>query len=144
MDSGFNLVRILLFCEDEEKMIKYFMQRGVLKNTMNCPKCDGQMKRVNSFWRCWKLIKGKKGKHQCQGVVSIRHKSWFAKSKLPMKTIMAVTYMMLYNYERQAIAWELDVNLETITNWLGFLREVNIPTTIRTKPQEGERAALGA
>ena len=125
MAKTWNLTRILDFCKDEEKMIEYFMERGVLKSTMDCPKCGEVMKRRNLFWRCYKTVKSKKrGKEKCNGKRSIRYGSWFSRSRLTMQKVMLVTYMMLYNYERQAIAHELDVNLETLTNWLCFLREV--------------------
>jgi len=35
---------------------------------------------------------------------------------------------MLYSFERQVIGDQLDVHLETLTKWIGFLREVKNST----------------
>jgi len=63
MDSTWNLKRIFQFCQDEEKMIEYFMERGVLKRNMGCPQCGESMKRNKSLWRCQRMVKTKKGKN---------------------------------------------------------------------------------
>jgi len=60
------------------------------------------------------------------------------KKQITNGKIITITYIMLHNYERQDIARKADVNLDTITNWLCFLREVSITH------EESERAALGA
>jgi len=47
-------------------------------------------------------------------------------SKLELGKIVQLTYMMLYNFERQTIARELEIGLDTVTNWTSFMREVSL------------------
>ena len=55
---------------------------------------------------------------------------------------VATGYIMLYNFERQVIGDELDVHLETLTKWIGFLREVK-NSTVWNKLQTRRRTCRG-
>jgi len=129
---------------DHEKGVTFLQERGLLKREMLCPTCGNNM----SLWRservidkyCWGCGKGKRGQ-RCNGTQSLRHSSWFSKSKLTLLEIMLLTYHIMQKMPYKAILQEHQVEYHTACDWFQFCREV-ILDFIETKSEmiggEGE------
>ena len=79
---------------DHERGMKFLQDCGLLKREMLCPNCGSNMSLCRSAASIdkyrWKCCKGKRGQ-RCNGSRSLRHSSWFTKSKLTLVQIMLLT-----------------------------------------------------
>jgi len=122
---------------DHEKGITFLQECGLLKREMLCPTCGNNM----SLWRSERVIdkyrwgcgKGKRGQ-RCNGTRSLRHSSWFSKSKLTLLEIMLLTYHIMQKMPYKAILQEHQVEYHTACDWFQFCREV-ILDFIETKSE---------
>jgi hypothetical protein len=94
---------------DHKKGLKFLQECGLLKGEMFCPMCGSNM----HLWRSESIIgkcrrrrgKGKGGEH-CNATWSLRHSSWFTKSKLSLLEIMLLTFDIMQRVPSQAIQKE--------------------------------------
>ena len=72
----------------------------------------------------------------CYKEMSIRHGSFFSKSKLPLKKLLLFIYMWSTNSSGPSILQELDISNNTMGDWSRFMREkiteyfINYPVRI--------------
>lgn len=112
---------------DHEKGIKFLQECGLLKREMLCPTCGSNM----SLWKSesvadkyrWRCGKGKRGQ-RCNATRSLRHSSWFTKSKLTIQEIMLLTYDIMNQVPSKTIQKELGIEQQTACDWFQFCREV--------------------
>jgi transposase-like protein len=99
---------------DHERGVKFLHECGLSKSEMLCPTCGSNM----SLWRCesvidkyhWRCRKGKRGQ-RCNATWSLRHSSWFTKSKLTLLETMLLTYHIMQKVPYTAIQKELQIEL---------------------------------
>ena len=124
----FELVRR---CSDQFELFSWLRELGVLIDLegINCKKCGAPNFRIKrdengstfktdrQFWQC--CTKG------CNTRVSIRADSWFARSHLPITTLVLLTYFWIFRYPPAVIERELHIGSgHTVIDWLNFAREV--------------------
>jgi hypothetical protein len=84
---------------DHEKGIKFLQGCRLLKREMLCPTCGRNMSLwsesvIDKFrWRCGKGMRGQR----CNATRSLRHSSWFTKSKLTLLEVMLLTNYIMQN-----------------------------------------------
>ena len=92
----------------------------MLAQSMDCSKCSSQCRLVKRkgtlYWRC-----PRKG---CQAVVSVRDKSFFAKSKLSLQTILKLAYLWTRQTRVTTAAREVKVTESVAIDWFNFYRDV--------------------
>ena len=110
---------------DHEKSMKFLQECGLLKREMFCPTCSSV-----SLWRSESIRdkyrrcgKGKQGK-QCNATRSLRHSSWFPKSKLTLLEIILLTYDIMQKVLSKAIQNEHQIEQQTACDQFHFCREV--------------------
>jgi hypothetical protein len=123
--KGWTLIKIHDFCKDEAAVLRYFVANGMIPREKECPSCYSPMKLADNRWRCYSTVKTKKGKIRCNTTISVRDHTWFSRVRLPVGTVMEMTYMLLMNFELRIVAHELCVNKCTLTHWIGFVRDVS-------------------
>jgi transposase-like protein len=105
---------------DHEKGVQVLKECGLLKTEMLCPMCGSNMRLSSSksvIDKCrWKCGKGKRGE-RCNATRSLRHSSWFSKSKLTLLEIMLVTYDILLKVPSQAIQVRHQIEKHTACDW---------------------------
>jgi hypothetical protein len=67
--------------------------------------------------------KGKRGQRR-NVTRSLRHTSWFTKSKLTLLDVMLLTYYIMQNVPSAEIQKQLDIGQHTASVWFQFCREV--------------------
>jgi len=71
----------------------------------------------------WKCCKWKRGQ-RCNGSRSLRHSSWFKKSKLALVQIMFITFDILLKTSPTTIRKHHQLTTKTVTDWSHFCKEV--------------------
>jgi transposase-like protein len=112
---------------DHERDIKFLQECGLLKKEMLCPTCKSNMslwksERVSDKLRWW-CGKGKRGQ-RCNGTRSLRHSSWFTKSKLHLVEIMLLTYYIIQYLKSAEIRKQLNIEQNIVSDWSHFCKEV--------------------
>ena len=125
-----NLLRMNALACDRENLLKFLQEKGVIPTKKQCPKCGAEMHLDSQdFWRCGKLTtNAHKRKIRCETKQSIRKKTWFSCSKIGIEKILPLTYMLLRNYSLLDVAHELDVNKNTVSRWISFVRQARLKT----------------
>jgi len=127
-DDGFPTTLFFGFLfSDHEKGVKFLQECGLLKREMICPTCGSNM----SLWKSesvidkyrWRFGKGKRGQ-RCNTTRSLRHSSWFTKSKLTLLEIMLLTYDILQKVPYAVILKGHQIEQHTACDWFQFCREV--------------------
>jgi ribosomal protein S27AE len=129
---------------DMETEIRFLQESGVLRKDMTCPKCQPEMKLykyeagIDKFrWYCGS--KGTQGR--CETARSIRHSSWFTRSKLTLLEVMLVTYDTLQKVPAKAIRKKYQLGTEATCDWINFCREVMLRLD---QLLQGSNAATGS
>ncbi|KFM72220.1 hypothetical protein X975_17940, partial [Stegodyphus mimosarum] len=91
-----------------QMLIDFLMEVGLLKAAV-CKKCGSGMKQKlkksysdGFVYVCRKMVGG----NQCNTEMSIRHNSWFSKSKLKLFEVLLITYEILRGTKTGRIAEE--------------------------------------
>ena len=106
---------------ETQNAIRELMSRGLLPVHMRC-ECGQIMHEINwdcsdgSIFRCQKKACGKKR--------SIRHGSFFAKSKLPIVQQVLLMHLFAKRYPEQLILDEYEFSSATLVDWFRYFREV--------------------
>ena len=127
MSKKWNWNKIQIFCQNKEELIKYLQEKSVLSSKQKCPTCSSDMKLDldKEGWRCRKTnVVPKRGKVVCDTYVSLKKNSWFDRSKMNMGKILAITYLLLKNQSLQFVCEEMEINKNTATDWIKFVRQV--------------------
>lgn len=103
---------------DEQSAVHYLYQKGVFDNDQNCPACMRPMTVYieRELWRCTN--------RRCQRSLSIRHKSFFANSKLSCRKILNIARKWLNGDSTNSIVSSTAVSRPSVTSFLSYLREV--------------------
>ena len=123
----FKLSQILI---DHERCIQWCKEHNLLASSVQCPRvqCTNTLRwiRRNSSrdgyeWRC--------SKKSCNGMASIRQKSWFSGSWLSIEKVLALTYAWAHNFSSSQAVHETSLgdeqtSTETVVDWYHFCREV--------------------
>jgi ribosomal protein S27AE len=119
----------IIILYDMETGIRFLQESGVLRKDRTCPKCQSEMKLykyeagVDKFrWYCGS--KGTQGRSEAAR--SIRHSSWFTRSKLTLLEVMLVTYNILQKVPAKAIRKKYQLGKEATCDWINFCREVKL------------------
>jgi hypothetical protein len=121
LEIGRGLLR-KLFALTTEDALKFLARRKCIHNERACSKCHKPMglvktkDRTDSFkWNCSK----------CGNLeMSIRDESIFAKSKLPITTLLLITYVWSTNWGNNTfIEEELGLSPHAAVDWMRFCRE---------------------
>lgn len=111
------------FLMDNMEIISYFRVCGVLLSTLTCV-CGNEMNTIKRStvedgytFKC--------SKKACQKRVSIRHRSFFEKSRLSIRKLFLISFCvfkypkMLYSY----VADICSVDEDSVSQWASFIRE---------------------
>ena len=92
--------------QDTQMLVDFLMEVGLLKAAV-CKKCGSGMKQklkksyLDGFgYVCHKMV----GNNQYNTEMSIRHNSWFSKSKLKLFEVLLITYEILRGTKTGRIA----------------------------------------
>ena len=120
--------------------IDWLMDQKVLADKQNCPICQNPMRLVVTSstndgwrWRCTRKIKGIKH----DKTLSIRNKSWFARSNLTLKEVILITYYWSHGLPQTYMQHELNVSSATTVDWSNFAREVCEEVVLKNSEQIG-------
>lgn len=108
-------------------VIHFFMNLGLIVKDVVCHRCGKPMK-LGSLYRpsvdgyLWQCKVNSKNRHMVEK--SIRYGSFFNGSKLAMPSIMIITYLWILQLPAFYIAMEAKVNVNTVTEWSQFCRDV--------------------
>lgn len=108
-------------------VIHFFMNLGLIVKDVVCHRCGKPMKLGNLYrpsvdGYLWQCKVNSKNKHMVEK--SIRYGSFFNGSKLSMPSIMIITYLWTLQLPAYYIALEAKVNINTVTEWSQFCRDV--------------------
>ena len=147
MEQKWNFIKIHELCKDDTKVIEFIKTRELIKKFVKCEKYQSvmEMKYLAKgwFWRCQKkrLVNCRKVKYDF--TISIKAKSWYSKSKLPIGKILQLTYILLHIYQQFDIVNELELNKTSVSHWMALVREVSENWTMKSSEQiEGEREVV--
>jgi len=112
---------------DHERGVKFLQDCGLLKRDMLCPNCGSNMSLSRSAATIdkyrWVCGKGKRGQ-RCRGTRSLRHSSWFTRSKLALVQIMLLTLDILVKIPAKGISKQHQIAKQTVTDWSHFCNDV--------------------
>lgn len=108
-------------------VIHFFMNLGLIVKDVVCHRCGKPMKLGNLYrpsvdGYLWQCKVNSKNKHMVEK--SVRCGSFFNGSKLAMPSIMIITYLWTLQLPSYYIALEAKVNVNTVTEWSQFCRDV--------------------
>jgi hypothetical protein len=106
--------------------IGFLKEVGLIRRTMTCDKCGGDMAWCVSFntsdgflWRCPRRVVGQR----CGKNASIRTGSWFQQSNLVLVEILPISYDIVCREQTYRIRTEYSLSSRTIADWGMFCRE---------------------
>ncbi|XP_030557658.1 uncharacterized protein LOC115760467 [Drosophila novamexicana] len=119
---------------DEERLMSWLKDHGLILKGRNCPGCGEPCKCVplkgDFYFRCRLTHTFEKNKKKitkkCNFLESVRANTFFAESRLSIRTICLIVYYELIGVEpiTSFLKTELALTYETIVNWRSYLREV--------------------
>ena len=105
---------------------EFLCKTGLIFDNMLCHICGSKMKLINTngklvdyMWNCGITTDNVR----CQHRKSIRHASWFAKSKLSFRNILIITYGLLRRETIESIKFENCFSSTTTADWNSYVRE---------------------
>ncbi|CAR98867.1 Protein CBG26371 [Caenorhabditis briggsae] len=117
-----SLSDVMTALPDEKSAANLLFNEGLIKNNVNCSKCGNPMQlrsRANGYeWRC------RSSKSKDCSSESIRHGSFFARTKLTL--LQAIKVIVLWKQKNSAkqISKEVGISEQTVCDWRNFLREI--------------------
>lgn len=96
--------------------VEFLRSRGALLQTSSC--CEREMSTISGsntdgiIWRCPK----------CRKKRSIRHGSFFARSRLPLGQLVLLIYLWSCEVPYHSVIVMTGYSTATVTSWLGFVR----------------------
>uniref|UniRef100_A0A914L8M1 Uncharacterized protein n=1 Tax=Meloidogyne incognita TaxID=6306 RepID=A0A914L8M1_MELIC len=97
-------------------VLKFLAYHGLIKNNMKCVSCENQMslikKKEDFEWYC----------RGCGKRKSVRDKSFFARSSLPISKLLALLYMWIEDFRNKNVVKELKLDKNTVVNWFNYCR----------------------
>ena len=114
---------------------------GILNSNKICKNCnsDMELKKIPDcwYWRCRKVRVINFCKVHYNAKQSIRKDTFFSNSNLPIQKILQFLYMLVKNYEQIQIINEIQLNKNTISQWMDFVRKVVEEWAISSSEQIG-------
>jgi transposase-like protein len=105
---------------DERRVLQYLRDKGVLRSRMDCPKCGRRMNEQSAArssdgiaFRC----------ARCKVKRSIRSGSFFVNSRLPLKTLASILYLLSLDVLQKTIAEIIGVQRRIVSDFANLLRE---------------------
>jgi len=106
--------------------LQFLKDVGLIRSEVQCNLCGRDMtwhadtSAVDGFrWRCRRMVAG----NRCSGSRSIRHGSWFQRSKLTLQEVLFLTYDILSREPAHKIQHEHHFADHMISDWRMFCRE---------------------
>ena len=106
---------------NHETLINWCVSMKLISSEKNCNKCSSKMEiKTRSdildgySWYCVNK--------ECKSRISIRHKSWFAKSRLSLKQIITIIFCWCYEMTQKLTMREVSINKNTAVDWFSFMR----------------------
>ena len=123
--------------KNDEQMIRFLTDIGILASSHTCLNCGGSMRKVKEgahwFWLCSKSVKG----IRCnKGKKSVRTGTMFDNSQLSIATILQIIWHFVHRLtEKQCVQYTniSSKNNTTVVKWYAFSR--NVCTTWFWKPE---------
>ena len=105
-----------------EDVIQWCRQTGLLRTSLECPRCGCDCREVPRAGYPEKLAFRcpRKG---CQKVMSLRHGSFFSNSKLAIELILSLILLWINNTTVSKAASELQIRKATVVDWYNFNRD---------------------
>eukprot|EP00794_Sanderia_malayensis_P006331 gene6331-7057_t len=108
---------------DQLLLTEWLQQRGLLKQVCLCDRRNCRRRMALSprdgkdgyRWRC--------PARQCRSSKSIRHGSFFAKSKLPLKVFLALIYCWAVGMRLTTVTIVIGLSQPTVVDWYNYMRE---------------------
>ncbi|XP_022187794.2 uncharacterized protein LOC111046535 [Nilaparvata lugens] len=150
-----NLI-ILKECSDigNEPIIEKCMEWGILKREVNCPACakDNYISKMKLRkdvsllegykWSCNKLrSKNKKKRKRCSFSMSLRGRTFFGNSKLPIWRILSFIHLWTKNVSTEVMSEELEMSKATVLDWCSFCREVTYDAMMVRNKKIGKKCS---
>ncbi|KII64006.1 hypothetical protein RF11_08817 [Thelohanellus kitauei] len=119
------LLEIIEICSSQEGLIHYLRSKNLLSNGERCPKCRQSMVLINNddskskdgqVWRCFKS--------KCDKARSVRHRSFFKRSKLSLGKLLMILHLWAKQYPLILIQEDFDFSKQTIIDWARFCRDL--------------------
>jgi transposase-like protein len=101
---------------DEEECIQFLIDNDILTVDVPCPECGHAVSRHGKKLRC--------KARDCRKAFSLLRGTFFQKSRLPINTIMLISYFLLAGTNYKTIMICTGVSKDTICNWGNFFREL--------------------
>lgn len=101
----------------EENALTFLKTQNFFQET-RCYKCKSIMKLYlfNKIFRC--------PKKSCRTSRSVFNKTFFSKTKLPINTVLWITYMYLHKMPVSGIIATSGVQSEAVSNWTHYIRQL--------------------
>ena len=106
---------------NQETLVNWCISMKLISSEKNCNKCSSKMEIktrtdiIDGYaWYCVNK--------DCKSRISIRDKSWFAKSKLSLKQILATIFCWYYEMTQKLTMREVSINKNTAVDWFSFMR----------------------
>lgn len=134
---------VLSICDIHERFNNNFINihqfcvaHRLLLDKLDCPKCGKACKLdfVEFLFKCYRCKKDKKNKkiRRCAFKQSVLYKSFFAKSRLPICTILKFCYLFCFrSFTVEFVLTDLRIAKQTFTDWSSFCREVCVDYTFK-------------
>lgn len=105
----------------EEKIIEYLCENNLLQRIRRCEKCENRDMIFQKLHEAKDLFVHRCSK--CKTKCSLRKGTFFEKSKLQLKTILSILYLLCADVKQLTIAEMLNINRKTVMDFANFLRE---------------------
>lgn len=144
----YNLTRLYDLCLDKNKLLEQLQKWKIVPRVgeYGCPQCGASLKlgndtsRCDGFrWRChnkWRKSDKKRLK-RCDTSVEFRHKTLFARSKLPMFKMLGFINLWLDSVAITIISKQMHIAMATCVGWATFYRESILDAFIVNKVKLG-------
>lgn len=126
------------------EVIEFLKEKGLLATSQNCIECDQPM-----LWRSakavsdgftWRCQSTKCSKYNNR--LSIRHGSFFAKSRLRLEILLRIILNWAMDYPTRKICTDTGVSRQSLVDYCKFLREVCSKRLIREGMELSRPAAV--
>ena len=131
VSETFTFARLLQVTENNESLIQFLQQQGLLATSQVCPNCgeamriwhDKSKKGTSFFWICTRKPKKCRANPECK--FSIKKDTFFHNSNIPMKQVLFVVWHFVQQLSIKQAKMYLEVtNQKTLIDLYMFCREV--------------------
>lgn len=126
------MVELGAILKDQKRLWLFFSEHGLVKRTIKCPTCESELEVNSSFrFRCSKVCRRRTGKkiisRRCSTNVSARKGTFLGSAVLePSKILHLAYWFSLGRVTYKDVSAQVQVALQTVTDWFSFCREVTV------------------